>query len=932
MSAVRRTKLRWVGVGVGPRPSATGFGDLLRAYDRLGPSQLPMVARLLGYTCKTPAPEVPLPSFPTKAPGDEIDIEITEGEPGPPPVRRLPGELDPACFLRVKSCVDRQPNYDVPRDFGPPLKLEDVTGNNRGQAFSRRRGPPLAIWARIGAHLRHALGAQCEGKELDVRLLVDSWGRGVLLQRLPRRKRRVWPARIIVVVDRSQRLIPFWQDQQQVVSRLRDEVGLLRVEEHTQIEGPFATTFVTRGRKTHPLRQLRGGGPVIALSDLGLYARDAGRSRRAWQRYARVMSRAGHQLTALVPVPTWRWQPEVTRIWSAYTWERATRGTRTSGAQRRMQQSQMQARKILELASLSSRVEPGLLRELRLLFPGADVGAEADAWNHPDVFGSTCVGLSFRNSDIQLQFRKQFSEYPEPMRTAAVRLILAYHRQLDREIFGEDILHAREMSSKVEVPNEVWSTIRQRILAIAAMLREPEVTLQLRQSYLDWLARLVPRLARGVWNDSEVGDALVQCYTEVRRDRGLELPNGVSPRRLAEFEVNPRPPQTWNVGQVGGSLVLERPRWTDMTSRSFFATVTSSNLEVIFLNSGKSMSSRLSPKTACRIPLGEFRVGTEIVVSTDFTTLTLEGIGPPKWASAMWRDARGLWAKVEYSEHELCWHPPIGDASTTDGTWLAIVPPPWATVMGHDANGLWARIQVGSASATLRWIPPGSFLMGSPEYEDGRYNDEGPQHHVELTAGYWLLDTPCTQELWRAVMDNNPSQFKCMNHPVESVNWNQAAEFCQRLQAQLLVAGDGTRGTFRLPTEAEWEYACRAGATTPTYTGGSEREQLEQLAWYDDNSEGTTQPVAAKRPNEWGLYDMLGNVWEWCADLYAAYNAVPVVNPEGPGEGSYRVIRGGSWGTPARHVRAACRRRNRPDNRLVHLGFRFATDCTIAPE
>ncbi len=207
-------------------------------------------------------------------------------------------------------------------------------------------------------------------------------------------------------------------------------------------------------------------------------------------------------------------------------------------------------------------------------------------------------------------------------------------------------------------------------------------------------------------------------------------------------------------------------------------------------------------------------------------------------------------------------------------------------------------------------IPAGTFMMGSPENEYG-YRDE-KQHKVTLTRPFEMMVTPVTQALWQAVMGNNPSRFKGPDLPVENVSWDDAQEFIQKLNQML-----GT-DSLRLPTEAEWEYACRAGTT------GARYGELGEVAWYYDNSDQKTHPVGQKAPNAWGLYDMLGNVWEWCQDWHGSYPSGPVTDPTGPSAGSIRVFRGGSWYSYARFVRAAFRFSDGPRNRIDDVGFRLA--------
>ncbi len=203
--------------------------------------------------------------------------------------------------------------------------------------------------------------------------------------------------------------------------------------------------------------------------------------------------------------------------------------------------------------------------------------------------------------------------------------------------------------------------------------------------------------------------------------------------------------------------------------------------------------------------------------------------------------------------------------------------------------------------------------MGSPGEEEGRWSDEGPRHLVTIEPGFWIFDTPCTQALWEAVIGENPSRFKGPDRPVELVNWNQCQEFLTSLNSRL----NGIR--LSLPSETQWEYACRVGTETPRY-----REDPDVIAWYSANSQDETHPVAGKEPNPWGLYDMLGNVWEWCEDLcvddYREQSRAAASDPAS----APRVIRGGSWNDVARLVRAACRIGYGPSYRNYYLGFRCA--------
>ena len=254
-----------------------------------------------------------------------------------------------------------------------------------------------------------------------------------------------------------------------------------------------------------------------------------------------------------------------------------------------------------------------------------------------------------------------------------------------------------------------------------------------------------------------------------------------------------------------------------------------------------------------------------------------------------------------------------------------------------------------SLGMEFAWVPAGDFVMGSPEGEAGRYGDER-QHEVRISQGFWMGKYEVTQGEWKKVMGTTPSHFKSCGArcPVETVSWNDVQRFIEKLNANARESGKGNR--YRLPTEAEWEYAARAGSAGATpegelrILGKRNAPVLDGQAWYAGNS-GVSyaggydcseweerqyeaercgpHPVGLKRGNAWGLHDMLGNVWEWTADWYGDYPSGTVADPRGPSTGSYRVDRSGSWLNFARYVRSANRSSSSPGRRYGTFGFRL---------
>ncbi len=228
---------------------------------------------------------------------------------------------------------------------------------------------------------------------------------------------------------------------------------------------------------------------------------------------------------------------------------------------------------------------------------------------------------------------------------------------------------------------------------------------------------------------------------------------------------------------------------------------------------------------------------------------------------------------------------------------------------------------INTLAMNFVFIGPGSFTMGSPLNETGRKSDEA-QHHVTLSKGFYMQTTEVTQKHWKVVMGETPSYFsKCGDDcPVEQVSWDDVQRFIKELNKR------EETDKYRLPTEAEWEYACRAGNANSRFSFGNDIKKLGYYCWHKGNSGETPYLVAKKKYNSWGLYDMHGNVWEWCQDVYGSYPSNPETDPIGPSGGTERVFRGGAWNVAPGAIRCAFRGYIMPEERLRLLGFRLVRD------
>jgi formylglycine-generating enzyme required for sulfatase activity len=599
---------------------------------------------------------------------------------------------------------------------------------------------------------------------------------------------------------------------------------------------------------------------VLALTDLGSY----GDRERVifWERLGERLRRAKASSLALVPCPPARWPRRAASLWSALEWSAPDAGRKQAPDDR-----PDPVELLLRLASPAVRLEIGLLRDLRRLVAGADVDTEADLWLQDAVAARSIRGLSLEPEEARRRL-ESFVELPEATQKAVIEVLRSWHESLAPEVWAEEVIGLVAHG----VP-EKWlgaETVEQATVLIEKISATVERGRGegLASETEAWFDRFTGRASRPVWAHRRFRRPLGRAMAALRsRQEDATPPSGMTPEMF--LPSLDRDVDRWAVWQEGRGFRLRRLH--EPGEGSWVVSINSRRSEV-YVSDGVAPDRRLDlsgEPPVVRWPAG----GGPIEFVTDVESVRLD-----------------LWEAPE-----------------------------WASAAGRDRYGLWASFEVDGVTQRMRWIPPGRFKMGSPETESGRFAEEGPRHWVVLTEGFWLAETPCTQELWETVMGaENPSGFVSARQPVEQVSWENCQEFL-----------DGLNGRIRglevwLPTEAEWEYACRAGMDTATWRGDlgvGHAPLLAEIAWYEGDS---TQEVALKHPNPWGLYDMLGNVYEWCWDLWGRYKLEVAIDPEGPDKGARRVIRGGSWSANAQYVRSAHRSGPRPGARGRGMGFRLS--------
>jgi formylglycine-generating enzyme required for sulfatase activity len=552
----------------------------------------------------------------------------------------------------------------------------------------------------------------------------------------------------------------------------------------------------------------------------------------------------------------------------------------------------------------------------------------------------------------------------------AVDELIARHHAPHSEAISEEA-RLRAMLSRVEAKDsaalaEVKKFFGDVLDRLRVLATSPESDEGRRSGLAAWFVRMAGRLPEPVLADPEFADLLARSLAVAHLSLGqreAQLPRGMAVgaygREWADAGQRRGESQAWRLDllsdQESAKWSLVPPLHGIMGSRSAEAPQPALLSLLVELSGGGVVVSRDGVGALEKVGVGD--AGLEIpvsvppgsmVIDTGKTRLTIEPRQRPRWAARMEYGRNGLTAYIDTGRSlpQLHWkwsesaarptsHPAEG--RTAKGLWVPAGELPWGR-LSVDEFGPLATFAIRGVEFRLRWIAPGSFLMGSPEDEVGRYSNEGPRHEVRISRGFWMGDTPVTQAQWKAVVEEAsalvplvweslreeqqmkeapPRHLISPDHPVDSVNWYQSDAFCLLLRA-LLPKGPA----FRLPSEAQWEYACRAGSEGAFFDGSpctvpqGRDPALDRLGWFDANSEGGTHAVRQKPPNAWGLCDVHGNVWEWCRDAWDAdaywKRVGGAIDPEVTGESSaVRVVRGGSWNNSARYCRAAIRNRNK---------------------
>jgi len=875
-------------------------GDLVRVFQRLKPSEVEqdLVVSFFGFealnSVELPSNEPPL-------------FEQRQTSPEPPSPREVDQAPSQGASFWMPSRCYRVDSEE--RDAEDPVwkaqnvfNAEDVAAQN----VPDPKAPPLQPWSRLWPFLKSALGASVERGRLDERRWIHQVATVRPACSIPRRPILVWAQDATVIVDRRRALTPFWDDADELLRRVRQVRGGFGLRawflDDGDPEDEARQDRTRRQAKWTPPRET----PVLALTDLGRLT-ETQQFSSAWTRVAARLRAQGNRVQALVPCPRSRWEPESARAWSAAVWDRGERLPRRTGANRsislpRCEPDEVQATEhLLTLLSPLFRVEPGLLRLVRLALRRehglGSVATEFEVWHHAETDRSSLAMVVLPGPAGERRQRlKSDPFYTQSLKQAVFDATMRYHGT------ASPFLYQTEAEKLGECGLTLSSEVRQQIdelfirgaKTIVHQFHTHDREGQSHLGLLAWSQRHLQRLSRDETGHKHVA-WLWGLVEKSSKTPLLEQPKDLDQTALAwireQIDRGPTEETQWELRIIGETLHIHpwspTPGGTPVPrlalgSHLGFIKSRKPVIDLTFFDAAnrptKTVTLRILPRTPTLFPVGS---RAPFVLSTDCEELVFEPALRPKWAKRF----------------------------------------------GRDAFGLYAEFEVKKVIFTLRWIPPGTFMMGSPEDENGRDADEGPRHLVLISRGFWIQDTPATQEQWRSIRSKNPSHFKGSDRPAENIDWHT----CQQFAGELSQALD-PEVVFRLPTEAEWEYACRAGTLSafndgsPCTVPGGTDPALSRLGWHNEElGDGKTHPVGGLASNAWGLRDTHGNVWEWCADDRREYVDRFEIDPTGEVLGqARRVVRGGSCWNGARWCRSAYRSANGPEDRYWDFGFRLA--------
>ncbi len=720
-----------------------------------------------------------------------------------------------------------------------------------------------------------ALPQPCRSQWIDVKRSIRQIAQAKPISSLPRLAHRSFNRKVTLLWDYSEDNYPAWPDMRAARRSLNALLGRVALCTLYLPAGPLGEIKCSESGEVLTPKSIDKQSLILLIGSFG--ALRSGRASPAWRHLFKQLARQGRGLLLLPLCPMRPCGVDMLEVDPAY--RHGTTSYRAS------------LDTLMTLLSQSWRTSRARLRQLRRLIPKAGLYSELLAYNQAQQVRKVNDQIQLREAEL-CERLNAYRQLPSVLQEQVDRLVEAWQPKLNS--LERECLHLQRQ-----------------------MLNDP-------------CAAVFPSLAylgRQVQQHADAGKPWPLAFQNI---------NAALPLINALVACNAKDPNWQPLFQIGATVARQLGKPQPLRQRGLPVTSATQHLcardRGLVLLTEEATAGRtllmLSENAYCEqtrttLRPGELLLATPLDIVDNGHRYQLKALPRPAWAERIWQDADGLHAA--HTDGGIFRRQPAGPERPV-ASWVCVHQAlPWANEQGVDDYGLWAACDIdGDTRFRLRWISPGRFLMGSPENEVDRADDE-TQHEVRLSQGYWLGETAVNQAVWHALMGKNPTHFRGDNLPVEQVSWLDCQEFVKEM-------GQRQPGMqWRLPTEAEWEYACRAGSVAAFSWGdGLHTGQANYHGDhpYADGKKGgfrsETLPVTSFQPNHWGLYQMHGNVWEWCEDRYGSYPAHSVEDPTGPVTGRGRVLRGGCWNGSGRFLRSAQRRALTPDARSHGRGLRLA--------
>ena len=932
--------------------------DLLRCWYLHDPDDIEGVARSLGFAkSSTRAVKPSKPPQNTMSVNQQMKVGDELALQALPPI-----ETEQMHFYRVVHKESMSASETSPSGYPEWLDAsEETLLDPDRQSLVPKLKPlqhqPLVTWPRLWPFLQASLSRLRSGGQPDIDLLIRKLAAGEWMKKIPLKHHMAWSGEARLLIDINSTMFPLRRD----LIFLRDKLRQLRGEQGLLIQyiddGPGGDVYHWEREQeiTQPWVTPNPEVPLLIVSDLGALSQSA-RTLHSWLIFGRRLAAKGCRPRVLMPVPERLIDVRLLNYFDCVVWDRGSRlkvlKHSKSADSLRLKSAESLTEVLINRLAPSVRVDSTLLRAIRYLpsFLSFDIGHEAAVWRHPSIQAQGDE-FAWKNKDRE-ESLQAFKHLSPEHQVLMVELIIRYHSQLPEVVFFEALQNC--LQTVPDLVEDALSRLTEHYFEslVRTRFKHPD-----HKGIKRWSGRYRGRQksdTQGARNEFLAAITGIELKESMMVGKDFPKPENVDLQLMQPFISSSEVVQEYDLLQQGRSLLFKPKRdgVDDFgVQGSTLATIASS---VDFISKKATTQQHSTASHLLRFDRDKAvtvaMAGTRSYeFETDRQRVHIEPLTKPDWAIGVGHNRQGLYAESMTQGREVYhwyWNPPEltnittknieSDSKTAHqlvmkGVWYSEkfntpkLPdtPEWADNCLRDEYGLLASLTIKGVEQRFRWVEPTTFLMGSPDDEEGRSSDE-KQHKVTLTQGYWLAETACTQALWEVVMKENPSNFKGENNPVEEVSWSDVNSFLDRINRQTPSLA------LRLPSEAEWENACRAGSQTAfSFEEGLSLENVNYSGKWDQSGYADTALKQSTRiksfpPNDWGLFEMHGNVLEWCSDVYSSYSKEATTDPQGPEAGDDRVLRGGSWANNGGYCRSAYRYHSEPSYRNDFFGFRLA--------